>query len=347
LRRSRKPIVIASRASRLAKTQTQLVGKALERLHPDVPIVYKWFQSEGDVLTDGPLINEGGKGTFTRTIEQVLLSGEADLAVHSLKDMPVENTIGLTLAAVPGRIDVRDCLISRGNVASIEQLAQEAVVGTASPRRAAQMLRLRPDLRIELIRGNVETRLNKVLNDDGQSPYDATLLAMAGLLRLGLADQATCPISPDQILPASCQGALAIQCRCDDHPALTRCLPLNNPAASTAAHGERQIIAGLGADCHSAIGVYAQPIECEPGTSAKTGDQYYRLRVRVLSLDGKRCLDADEQCLTKDLRRLVKSTIADLKKRGACALLASTTQETLQGKAVDAPQTEAAPSPSY
>lgn len=316
MRRSRKPIVIASRRSRLATAQAERVGKALAKLHPKLDIEYRWIESEGDRHADS-LARIGGKGLFTRGIEKALLAEEADLAVHSLKDLPARDTPGLTLAAIPKRADVRDCLIAREPVASIDRLPEGAIVGTSSPRRAAQLLARRPDLRIEPIRGNVETRLSKVLEGTDAAEYHATLLAVAGLTRLGLDQHTNVAIDPDVILPASCQAALAIQCRSDDHVTLTRCLPLNNPAAATTTHAERQIVAGLGATCHSALAVLVEPIAL-----AGTKGPAYRVRARVLSHDGRQQIEADNVTPAKELRRLVKHTVRELNRRGARNLLA-------------------------
>lgn len=320
MRRSRKPIVIASRRSQLARTQAEVVGRALARLHPNVQVQYRWIESQGDRIQNHALASVGGKGLFTQSLEVALLKNEADLAVHSLKDLPSRDTPGLALAAVPRRADVRDCLITAEPDATLETLRQGAVIGTSSPRRAAQAQRLRADLRIHLIRGNVDTRLQKVL-DPGQGPhYDATLLAAAGLGRMGLKELACRTVATEQVLPAACQGALALQCRADDHVTLTRCLPLNDLVTATAVHAEREIIASLHADCHSPIAVLCEPVT---DTQPPAGDgQRFRLRVRVLSHDGKTCLEADEQAPAKELRRLIKRVVADLVQRDAPHVLA-------------------------
>lgn len=303
--------MIASRRSLLARTQAQIIGKAIARIRPEVVIEYHTVESEGDALLDAPLADAGGKGLFTRAVEEVLLSGKADLAVHSLKDLPAGpngSAAGLAIAATPRREDVRDCLISRVGAKSIRDLPANAVLGTASPRRAAQALRLRPDLQIKLIRGNVETRLRKVLEE---KLYDATLLACAGLRRAGLERHADAPLDFEEMLPAGCQGALVLQCRAEDHVTLSRCLPLNDPATGTAVHAERQFIAGLAGDCHSAIAALVEPV----------GPQF-RVRLRVLSPDGTRCLDHDETVTPKALTRLPKKTVASLLERGAREMLA-------------------------
>ncbi|MDX1681851.1 MAG: hydroxymethylbilane synthase [Phycisphaeraceae bacterium] len=311
MRRSKRPIVIASRQSRLAQAQARLVGEALGRLHPKLEITYHWMTSEGDQQPDVSLADRGGKGLFAGAIEQELIDGRADLAVHSLKDLPVQETAGLTLAAIPGRGDVRDALISPHD-GQLADLPEGATVGTASPRRAAQLKRLRPDLTTDILRGSVETRLVKVLE---KKQFDATLLAMAGLMRAGLGGCADRPIDPDVILPAAGQAALAIQCRVDDHVTLSRCLPLNDPVTANAVHAERQIVAALDGDCHSPIGVLVEPSpteEDQPG---------YRVRARVLSPDGSEQLEADEHTTPDDLDRTVRGIADDLVDRGARRLI--------------------------
>jgi len=323
LRRSRKPIVIASRTSPLARVQAEMVGRGLSRLNPHLEVKYVWVTSEGDKVQTGPLSAVGGKGLFTKAVEEVVLKGDADIAVHSMKDMPAdEETPGLQIAAVPKRADVRDVLIGQDGPITIEALKQGANVGTSSPRRAAQLRRLRPDLSLHVIRGNVDTRIDKVMGD--MPLHDATMLAMAGLKRLGRTQHTAKPLSVELMLPAASQGALGIQCRRDDHVSLTRLLPLNDPATSTAIHAEREVVAALGADCHSPIAVLAQQVDPEKTQAKRNADSHwFRLRVRVLSNDGSTLLEADEQCKTRDLRRLVKQVVKDLTGQGAKELLRS------------------------
>lgn len=333
MRRSRKPIVIASRRSRLARVQAEMIGAALARLHPNVEVRYHWIESEGDRHTGVMLAQHGGKGLFTGAIERALLAGEADLAVHSLKDLPAEETSGLAIAAIPRRADVRDVLITREGFSNVEQLPQGALFGTSSPRRMAQALRQRPDLKVALLRGNVDTRLRRVLDHapaadrPGHLPrYDATLLAYAGLARLGMKEHLAHAIPVDVMLPAACQGALAVQCRTDDHVTLTRCLPLNDPATATAVHAERGVVAALEADCHSPICVLAEPAAPPEGgaKAVRNADAHrFRLRVRVLSPDGRQMIEADQTVKTRELRRVVKSVVRDLESRGARDILAA------------------------
>lgn len=301
-----------------------MVGKALAKLHPNVEVQYRWIESEGDRHEGVMLADHGGKGLFTSALEDALLKGQADLAVHSLKDLPAVDRTGLAIAAIPARADVRDVLISRHGVAAIEDLPHAAVFGTSSPRRAAQVLRRRPDLQVQLLRGNVDTRLRRVLENEGGLHYDATLLAAAGLRRLGLTEHLTHPIDTEAMLPAACQGALAIQCRADDHITLTRCLPLNDPTTATAVHAERAIVAALSADCHSPIAVLGEPVKLDPASVKRNSEaHWFRIRVRVLSSDGANCIDIDEKCKTRELRRLVKQIVKNLTDRGARHLLSS------------------------
>lgn len=285
----------------------------MARIEPGLDIRYHWVESEADRNLDATLADAGGKGLFVKAIEQAVVRHEADVAVHSLKDLPaLPASPGLVIAAVPLRQDVRDCLIS-AVVTSLDQLPHGAVVGTASPRRAAQVRRLRPDLRIQPLRGNIQTRISKVLAEDGA--YDATLLAVAGLRRGGLSVHAKHPVELATMLTAAGQGALAVQCRADDHLTVARCLPLNDPISAVAVHAERQVVAALGGDCHSSIAVLAQPV----GPASIGGE--FRLRARVLSPDGQVCLEADRTGPTRQLGRVAKQVVAQLRESGADALL--------------------------
>ncbi len=311
-----------------------MVARALGKLHPGVDISFNWIESEGDRHTGVMLAQHGGKGLFTGALERALLDGQADLAVHSLKDLPAEHTPGLALAAIPRRGDVRDCLITRDGGRTLDAIPRGGLFGTSSPRRAAQVLRHRPDLRVALLRGNVDTRLRRVLDHEAPAStahYDATLLAAAGLRRLGLREHLDAAIDVDTMLPAACQGALAVQCRADDHVTLTRCLPLNDATTATSVHAERGVVAAMAADCHSPIAVLAEPADVDPAQAKRNADaHWYRLRVRVLAADGSTQLGFDEQCKTRELRRLVRKAAEDLTARGARDLLAEAREHTLE-----------------
>ncbi len=308
MRPSRRDIVIATRRSALALIQSRAVGERLNQLNPRVGMRLVELESDGDRVKDHPLANFGGKGLFTRSIEDAVLDGRADIAVHSLKDIPTEETTGLVLAAIPARRPAHDVLIAR-NANTIEELPSNAVVGTCSPRRAAQLLRIRNDLKIVPLRGNVDTRIRKVL-EEGE--MDATLLAAAGLLRLGLDEHAANAIPISQILPAAGQGAVAIQCRADDHTTVRRCLRLNDSNTTLAVGAERRIAAALGADCHSPLAAYA---ECFPVNGI-------RLTARVLAPDGSQCLEASEEGSTRAVSDLVDDMANQLIAQGATEILA-------------------------
>ena len=216
-----------------------------------------------------PLPEVGGKGLFTLELERALLAGEIDAAVHSLKDLPTGDPEGLTLGAVTSRADVRDALVSP-RYGTLEALPHGALVGTSSPRRAAQILRIRPDLRLESIRGNVGTRLRKV--DEGG--YDAALFACAGLERLGLMARATDVLSLDAMLPAPGQAALAVQARSGDTRVLAALAAIDEAPVRAATTAERAFLAALGGGCSAPIAAYA------------SGYPVLTLRARVLSVDG-------------------------------------------------------------
>ena len=209
-------LIFATRPSALARWQTQWVIHALKNIHRNLECEEKIITTQGDKILDRPLPEIGGKGLFTQELESELLSGAVHCAVHSLKDLPVENPDGLTIGCIPVRAEVRDALIS-ANSYTMQTLPEGASVGTSSLRRSAQLLSLRPDLRTGSLRGNVDTRVRKAL--DGQ--YNAIILAGAGLTRLGLEKNVTEWLSLEVMLPAAGQGALAVQCRADDQSTLS------------------------------------------------------------------------------------------------------------------------------
>lgn len=245
-------LIFATRPSTLARWQTQWVIGALQRIHSDLVCEKRVITTQGDRILDKPLPEIGGKGLFTQELENELLSGAVHCAVHSLKDLPVENPAGLTVGCLPARAEVRDALISREGF-TLATLPQNATVGTSSLRRAAQLLAARPDLKTESLRGNVDTRLRKAL--DGQ--YDAIVLAGAGLTRLGLDRHVSEWLSLDVMLPAPGQGALAIQCREDDRTTLDLLAALDDQSTRRAVTAERAFLSGLGGGCAVPVGAYA------------------------------------------------------------------------------------------
>lgn len=245
-------ITIGTRGSTLARTQAGLIAAQLRAAWPDLDVMVRIITTEGDRKLD-VATTRLGKGAFVKEIELALLECEIDVAVHSCKDLPTESVPGLMLAAFPRRADVRDTLVSRTGE-RLAELPAGAVVGTGSNRRRAQLLMSRPDLQVADIRGNVETRLRKIM--EGQ--YDAVLLAAAGLDRLGWLDRATEILSPDVMLPAPAQGALAVQTRTDNLSLLSLLEPLNDAATRAAVTAERAFLAGLGGGCRIPIGAHAR-----------------------------------------------------------------------------------------
>ncbi len=262
---------LATRASALAMAQSRTVAGAVERANPGLAVEIVPVTTSGDRIQDRPLHELGGKGLFTREVELALLRGEADIAVHSFKDVPVtmplvpEAAHALVIGAVPAREDPRDVLVSRRG-GGVSDLPTGARIGTSSLRRRAQILALRPDVEVLALRGNVDTRLARL--EAGE--MDAMLLAMAGLVRLGRFSPATMrPLPVDDMTPAAGQGALAIQCRRDDARAAAALAPLDDGPTRRCAEVERALVAALEGDCTSPIGALAR--ESEPGRFALAG----------------------------------------------------------------------------
>ncbi len=247
------PIRLGTRGSALARWQTDHVVGLLRAAWPEITCQIEVIHTQGDRVLDVPLPRIGGKGVFTVELEAALRRGDIDLAVHSLKDLPIEQPAGLTIAAVPPRGAVADVLISRAGY-TLATLPPAATVGTSSRRRAAQLRALRPDLRILDVRGNVDTRLRKALDPDG--PYDALVLAQAGLERLGHADAVTQVLPLDMFMPAPGQGALAVQAR-GEAALLALLAPLDHRPTRLAVTAERAFLAGLGGGCALPIAAYA------------------------------------------------------------------------------------------
>ena len=246
-------LIFATRPSALARWQTQWVIRALQDIYPDLLCEEKVITTQGDKILDKPLPEIGGKGLFTQELEQELLSGAVHCAVHSLKDLPVEGPEELTIGCIPMRGEVRDVLISKQGL-TLDTLFQDAVIGTSSLRRAAQILAVRPDLKIQSLRGNVDTRLRKVM--EGQ--YDAIVLAGAGLTRLGLLQHVTQWLPLEVMLPAPGQGALAVQCRTTDETTLGLLAGLDDVSTRNAVTAERTFLKGLGGGCAVPVAAYAE-----------------------------------------------------------------------------------------
>jgi hydroxymethylbilane synthase len=297
---------LGTRGSLLAKTQSRLVADQLMAAHPGLTVELHVIKTTGDRITDKPLHEFGGKGLFTKELEQALLEGEVDFAVHSYKDVPVTQPLvgqeNLVIAAVPPREDPRDVAACRDPARA--GFGGGLVVGTTSLRRRCQVLQAAPDARIETLRGNIDTRLRKLR--EGQ--YDMILLALAGLKRAGLFDPSYMrPLDTDVMLPSPGQGALALQCRADDARTRELLSALNDPATAAAVLLERSVVRRLGGDCHSPIAALAS--YDVPG--------HVRLRVAAGGRDGvPPVLRAEAQHRVSVAPRLVDDTLKHLEAQG-------------------------------
>lgn len=244
---------VGTRGSQLALIQTQMVIALIQRHTPETQVGIAIIKTEGDRNRHDSLTAIGGRGVFVRDIEERLLAREIDFAVHSLKDLPTTQPVGLQLVAVLERADPRDALVSSKYV-SLHHLPRGARVGSSSQRRAAQLLALRPDLDIGDIRGNVDTRLRKL--DEGQ--YDAIVLAAAGLIRMTLAERITQYFSIEEMLPAVAQGVLVVECRADDARTSELLAPLDHAPTRSAITAERAFLRALGGGCQLPIAAYAE-----------------------------------------------------------------------------------------
>jgi hydroxymethylbilane synthase len=292
-------LVIASRGSQLALWQARWVAGQLAARGHECRI--EIIKTTGDKITDVPLAKVGTKGLFTKEIEEALLAGTADLAVHSLKDLPTELPAGLVLAAAPAREDARDALVG-GRLADLRDGAK---VGTSSLRRAAQLRKLRPGLVVESVRGNLDTRLRKL--DEGK--YAAILLAAAGLKRLGWGDRIAEILPPEVMCPAVGQGALAIETR-EAGAGFAACTALDDADTHAAVTAERAVLAALGGGCQVPIGAHA-------------GIEGNRLRLRavVASPDGTELVSTEGHGMASEAESLGKKVGAELLERGARAIL--------------------------
>lgn len=301
---------LGTRGSLLARWQTDYVAKLLAKAWPQLYIDVTVLHTQGDRMLDRPLPLIGGKGLFTAELEKALHSGAIDLAVHSLKDLPTELTPELVIGAIPARGPVHDVVISRSG-RPLAQLPAGAAVGTSSRRRSAQLLRAYPHLRAVDIRGNVDTRIRKTLDPTG--PYDAIVLAAAGVERLGRGDVVTEALPLEIMLPAPGQGALAVQCRSE--AAILRLLaPLEDPDTRAAVTAERAFLRHLGGGC-------AVPVAAH----AKIEQGRLHLRGRVLSPDGRRCVEVDGDDHCDEPETLGARLAAQALAQGAATLLAEVT----------------------
>ena len=248
-----KVLTAATRGGKLAIVQTEIVISALKKIYPDIKIKIKEITTKGDRDRKTALWDLKDSGFFTTQVEDALLAGQADFAVHSLKDLPVKERNGLTISAVCERQFCEDCLVCKSKVDSITALPSFATIGTSSLRRAVQIKHLRKDLEILPIRGNVTTRIKQV----AEGKFDACLLARAGLERLGLAEKISICFDPAQFIPAPAQGALAVQTRCDDGDVNKLIAAIDDKATRIITYAERQILEIMQCGCHAPVGAFA------------------------------------------------------------------------------------------
>ncbi len=296
---------IATRRSPLALWQAEYVRSSLIALHPGIKVELVKMVTQGDKILDTPLAKVGGKGLFVKELEVGMLQGDADIAVHSMKDVPVEFPEGLHLGAICQREDPRDAFVSNEQ-ADIKALPQGAIVGTSSLRRQCQIRAWRPDLQIKDLRGNVNTRLSKL----DHSEYDAIILASAGLIRLGFKERIRQYLDTDISLPAVGQGAVGIECRVDDERINQLIAPLNHEATKTCVIAERAMNQRLEGGCQVPIAGYAQL-------------EYGQIKMRGLvgRPDGKQVIRGNIEGSAKNAEQLGRMLADDLLSRGAKEIL--------------------------
>lgn len=295
-------IRVGTRASVLARTQSQMVADALGE-----PAELVFISTEGDVNM-APLHRIGGTGIFVSAVRDALLDGRIDLAVHSMKDLPTGPAEGITLACSPAREDPRDVLCARDGL-TLDTLPEGARVGTGSARRVAQLLSVRPDLRVEGLRGNIDTRLGRI------GELDAVVLAAAGLLRAGRGEHITEYLDPSVMLPAAAQGALAVECRADDldSPAAIAAARLDDPVTRSRAGAERAFLNTLEAGCTAPVGALATAL----------GDELV-LSGLAISTDGTRRIEGEMRGSLADAEEVGRSLARELLSQGAAELITST-----------------------
>lgn len=296
-------LIVGSRASELALVQTNAVIQSLLSLSPDLQIHVEKIVTKGDRILNQTLSKIGGKGLFVKEIEQALLEKRIDFAVHSMKDLPGEMPEGLIIAAITKREDARDCLLSRSQQGLMD-LPSGAIVGTSSLRRQAQILALRPDVHVQPVRGNIHTRIRKM--EEGQ--FDAIVLAVAGLERMGWLDKIAQVFSVKEMLPSVGQGALAIQCRAEDAECIPLLQKLHHEETARTVTAERSFLRSLNGDCHVPVGALARIIEEEVSITGL-----------VAAKDGKHILKSSIQ--GTDEWRIGKELAAELIDQGAEQLL--------------------------
>ena len=306
---STKTVRIATRKSALAMWQAEYVKAQLEHFHPDIQVELMPMTTKGDIILDTPLAKVGGKGLFVKELEVAMLEDRADIAVHSMKDVPVDFPEGLGLEVICVREDPRDAFISN-TIACFNDLPQGAIVGTSSLRRQCQIKALRPDLDIRDLRGNVNTRLRKL--DEGQ--YDAIILAAAGMLRLEMPERIAEYIAPEIMLPANGQGAVGIECRTDDERIKALLAPLEHRETRIRVLAERAMNKALEGGCQVPIGSFAL---IKDGSN---GEEIH-LRGLVGAVDGSKIIHSEIHGLVEEAEALGNALAQDLLAQGADEIL--------------------------
>lgn len=301
-------IHIATRQSPLALWQANHIRQLLLKKHPEFRIELLPMTTSGDKFLKDKLLAVGGKGLFVKELEEALLAKRADFAVHSAKDMPAEFPAGLGLAAICKRDNPFDVFISQ-QFTSLQALPPHSIVGTASLRRQSQLLAYRPDLYIKPLRGNINTRLEKLASGE----YQAIILAAAGLERMGLTHLITEQLSDALMLPACGQGALAIECRTDDQEMQAILAELNDPISSLCVHTERQVNALLGGNCHVPLAVFCAP----------TSENQLFLQAKIFTPDGSQVIKSMQTGTLDQAETLANRCSQSLLAQGAASLLAA------------------------
>ncbi|MFU2059678.1 hydroxymethylbilane synthase [Avibacterium volantium] len=302
---TKKLLKIATRRSPLALWQANYIKDRLTQLYPQLTVELVPMVTKGDVILDTPLAKIGGKGLFVKELENALLNGEADIAVHSMKDVPMQFPAGLGLSVICKREDPRDAFVSN-SYRTLDELPEGAVVGTSSLRRQCQLKALRPDLNIQSLRGNVGTRLSKLDNGD----YDAIILASAGLIRLGMADRIASFIDTETSLPAAGQGAVGIECRTDDLGTQQLLAPLADAETTACVLAERAMNNHLQGGCQVPIAGYAV-----------IRDNQLYLKALVGKTDGSLIIRAENQSAVENSQELGVQVAESLLKQGADEIL--------------------------
>lgn len=301
-----KKIRIATRASKLATTQSGHVADMIKSVCPDADISFVEVSTKGDRDKTDFLHKVDSVGFFTSEVENALLANQADIAVHSLKDLPTAITAGLTIAAIPQREQVCDVMVASKNISSIDDLPENAKIGTSSLRRIAQLKHLRSDLNCQPLRGNVETRVNKVNSGE----YDAIIIAQAGLNRLSMSDNISIVLDPEVFVPAPGQGALAIQTRSDDTDLIDMLSAIENDNARITTTIERSILAKLHGGCSIPLGVYSQ-----------VRDDQISLIAVISNTDATRYVRKTAKCAVSDSEIIAEKIAAQLLEEGGKEIL--------------------------